>query len=515
MRYFTIVTLLSIVGVVAQFGDATAKVVRAEVLARTPYGIFKPGEYVRLDMRVFGEISPDEAIPDISKAVRNSRGFVDYSTRVTVIMPGESARGNGTLLVDVPNRGRAISASLFNSPRNVLVPLGSFDHGTGFLQDYGFAVATVAWELGYGVELPTFVESDGKPRYLEYATMAIVRDVANYLSVAKADDMGTSNPLAGKVGRSIALGYSQTGRFLKTFLLRGFNVAEGRRVFSGIHILGAASGHIKLESVPGPNSGAGNIPLFDDPEVRGVAEEPLAIADIVAEVRKRGEVAPYIVFVNTTTDYFSLRASFGRTGGDGSQEKPLPDNIRAYDIAGASHGLSVGKSPCKYPFAILDWHPVMRSTLLALDRWVSKRVPPPASDLMPLIAATQDSMALRAPAHLPNAATLVPALDGDGNAVGGVRLPDMEAPLGTHGGQNPPLSFQCALASSYRAFPKTKGEREAQTDSRAALLERYKDKNEYLNRIRMAVRSLEKRGLILSEDAAVLMHSAAEVVFPK
>jgi Alpha/beta hydrolase domain len=96
--------------------------------------------------------------------------------------------------------------------------------------------------------------------------------------------------------------------------------------------------------------------------------------------------------------------------------------------------------------------------------------------------------------------------DQDGNATGGVRLPDMAAPLGTHGGQNPPLSFKCSLGSSYLAFAKTKEEREAVSDSRPSLVERYKDRNDYVNRIRAGARDLEQHGFLLTEDSAIISY---------
>jgi hypothetical protein len=498
-------------GLAQYSSDATAAVTRLEITSKTAYGSFKPGDYTLWYARVAGELSPTaDAIPDLDKAPRNSRGMVEYSTRLAVIAPTDPARGNGALLIDVPNRGRAISPSLYNSPRHVPVPLGSLDQGTGFLQDYGYTVAVVTWELGHGIELPSFAGPDGKPRFVEGTALAVVRDVADFLAHASADSPGKPNPLAGSINRTLALGYSQTGRFLKTFLLRGFNMTEVRRVFDGVHILGAASGHILLRSVPGPASGAGISPTFADPEVRGVNEEPLAFADIAEQVSKRPGIMPRIVFVNTTTDYFSLRSSLGRSGGVGGQDKPLPSNVRVYDVAGASHALISGTGDCKYPFATLDWHPVMRSTLLALDRWVSANTPPPGSELMTLQPATEGSMALRAPAHLLGAVIRVPVVDSDGNATGGVRLPDMAAPLGTHAAQNPPLSFICSLGAAYIAFPKTAAERDAVKDARASLAERYKDRNDYANRIRTAARELELRGLLLSEDAAVIVHDAAE-----
>jgi hypothetical protein len=501
----------------AQFSsDANAAITRLEIASRTAYGSFKPGDYTRWDARVAGELSPTaDAIPDLEKALRNSRGMVEYSTRLTVIAPTDPMRGNGALLIDVPNRGRAISSSLYNSPRHVPVQLGTLGQGTGFLQDYGYTVAVVTWELGHGVELPSFTGPDGKPRFVEGAALAVVRDVADFLAHASFDSTGQPNPVAGAINRTLALGYSQTGRFLKSFLLRGFNMTEGRRVFDGMHILGAASGHILLRSVPGPASGAGLSPTFADPEVRGVNEEPLAIGDIVEQASKRAGIMPRMVFVNTTTDFFSIRSSLGRTGGVSAQDKPLPANVRVYEMAGASHALIAGKGDCRYPYATLDWHPVMRSTLLALDRWVSANTPPPSSELLPLRQATEDSMALRAPAHLPGAVIQVPILDSDGNATGGVRLPDIAAPLGTHAAQNPPLSFLCSLGAGYIAFANTKEERDAAKDSRPSLAERYKDRNDYANRIRAAARELEHRGLLLSEDAAIIVYDAAETTVLK
>jgi hypothetical protein len=264
-----------------------------------------------------------------------------------------------------------------------------------------------------------------------------------------------------------------------------------------------------LRSNPGSASGAGAIPTFDNPEMRGVNEEPLAFGDLVEQAHLAAGMLPRMVFVNTTTDYFSLRASLARTGGAGTQEKPLPANVRVYDIAGASHALVEGPSTCKYPYAILDWHPVMRATLLALDRWVAADAPPPPSELMPLREAAADAMALRAPAHLSQAVIEVPLRDQDGNATAGVRLPDMAAPLGTHAAQNPPLSFLCSLAAGYVAFARTRSEREAAHDARPSLAERYRNRKDYAQRIHAAARALERRGLLLGEDAAVIVEAAA------
>jgi hypothetical protein len=293
-------------------------------------------------------------------------------------------------------------------------------------------------------------------------------------------------------------------------LLNGFNVVEGRRVFDGLHVFVSAAGVLPImQSGAGPDSSANGIPTFQNPEFRGVNEEVFTIGDVIKRVKARGENPPRMVLINTTTDYFSLRASLSRTGPEGTVEQPIPDNVRVYDVAGASHAV-VPKADCELPPGKLDWSPVSRATLLHLDNWVAKRTEPPASRLMPLEEAKNDTTVLRAPTHLPKAIIEIPKRDDDGNAIGGVRLPDMQVPLGINARQNPPLSRQCLLIGAYVAFPRTQAEADAAHDPHRPVLERYKTRNEYVNLIRAAARNLEREGFLLPDDAAIIIHSAAE-----
>src|SRR5207237_8997844 len=132
---------------------------------------------------------------------------------------------NGTLLVDVPNRGAAYAMTLYNSPRDEPFASGTFEQATGFLQDRRFSVAEVYWELGLGADLPSFVDAGGKKRYVEGVGFAIVRDAADFLAHGSADSTGAPNPLKDTIAYTIASGKSQSGRFLRTFLMHGFNVA--------------------------------------------------------------------------------------------------------------------------------------------------------------------------------------------------------------------------------------------------------------------------------------------------
>jgi alpha/beta hydrolase family protein len=425
-------------------------------------------------------------------------------------MPAAPGAGNGALLVDVPNRGRAYAEALYNSPRDVPFLSGTLEQGTGFLQDHGFTIAEVYWELGQGAGLPSFVDADNKTRFVEGVGFAIVRDAADFLARAAVDAAGTQNPLKGAINRVLASGKSQDGRFLKTFLLNGFNMAGDRRVFDAMHVVVSAAGLLPiLQTGTGPKSSGDEAPTFANPDFPGVNDGPLTIGEIIAKVEARGEVPPKMLLVSSTTDFYSLRASLGRTGASGTEDQPLPANVRMYDIAGAPH-VRVPKAPaCTLPPGRLDWTPVLRALLLRLDAWVSQNAEPPASELMPLEPASGEPPALRAPARLSTAVIQVPKRDRDGNALGGVRLPDIAVPTGTNGGQNQPQTFACMLVGSFSPFPATKAERERTGDSRVSIEERYQSRDDYVNKVRIAAQELMARGFLLSDDAAVIAQEAA------
>src|ERR1035437_10809069 len=109
-----------------------------------------------------------------------------------------------------------------------------------------------------------------------------------------------------------------------------------------------------------------------------------------------------MILIDPTPDYCSLRAPLSRMGAEGTTEQPIPDNVRVYEIAGASHVI-IPRADCDLPPARLDWSPVSRATLLHLDNWVATGTAPPPSRPMPLEEGKNDPMVLRAPAHLPKA----------------------------------------------------------------------------------------------------------------
>ena len=277
-----------------------------------------------------------------------------------------------------------------------------------------------------------------------------------------------------------------------------------------MHVFVSGAGLLPImQTGTGPESSGNETPTFANPDFPGVNDGPLTIGEIIAKVEARGEVPPKILMVSSTTDYYSLRASLGRTGASGTADQLLPANVRMYDIAGGSHVRVPKASTCTLPPGRLDWTPISRALLLRLDAWVSHNAEPPASELMPLEPASAEPPALRAPTALSAAIIQVPRRDRDGNALGGVRLPDIAVPTGTSGGQNEPQTFTCMLVGSFSAFAATKAERERTGDTRPSIEERYRSRDEYVSQVRVAVQDLTAHGFLLPEDAAVIIQEAA------
>ena len=87
---------------------------------------------------------------------------------VTILRPADPARGNGTLLLEVPNRGRKLALPLFNES-----PAAADDReaGNGFLFRQGYTLAWVGWQGDFtpatgqlGIRLPVLAGMTGTVR---------------------------------------------------------------------------------------------------------------------------------------------------------------------------------------------------------------------------------------------------------------------------------------------------------------------------------------------------------------
>jgi hypothetical protein len=112
-------------------------------------------------------------------------------------------------------------------------------------------------------------------------------------------------------------------------------------------------------------------------------------------------------------------------------------------------------------------------------------------------------------------AVLVPQVDADGNDMGGVRLPEIAAPLGTYTGWNVQvpeyrgLHYLAGLLGSFEPFARTRADRERSGDVRRSIADRYRDRQDYLNQVERAARDLVKQRLLLASDVPAVLRRAA------
>jgi hypothetical protein len=108
----------------------------------------------------------------------------------------------------------------------------------------------------------------------------------------------------------------------------------------------------------------------------------------------------------------------------------------------------------------------------------------------------------------------VPAYGPDNNERGMLLLPSISVPVATHTGWNLRSRKSGAegellgLMGSYLPFARTKAEREAVGDPRPALLERYRDFDDYFAQYKAAAEKMISARYLLAEDVPLLLERA-------
>jgi hypothetical protein len=136
---------------------ATARVERIEILRRGEVAGGKAfgaaGAYEKIVARAHFSVRPDDPhnrpIVDLQLAPRNAAGAVELWADLYLLRPRDPARGNGSLLLEVPNRGGKGILSIVNRVergRSSLDPDRAADFGDGFLLERGFTLAWVGWQ---------------------------------------------------------------------------------------------------------------------------------------------------------------------------------------------------------------------------------------------------------------------------------------------------------------------------------------------------------------------------------
>jgi hypothetical protein len=402
------------------------------------------------------------------------------------------------------------------------------DGGPGRIELQGGFQPDTIYEVRYAVKDPRVTG----------AGLAGIRDLLSYFR---------AHPFEGAPAPKNVLmfGISQSGRLIGRMMHDGLNVDEqGRLAFDGAFM-----------EVPGAGGSAGfnsrfvqptrhpsmmeehDYPADSFPFTSAPTRDPVsgATASTMDRARDKAGRLPKIVIANTSTEYWNRGASLVHTTPDGASDAAPAAHVRVYGFMGAQH--YVGRSRTKAPFTACvstsDHYAPMRALILALDNWTAGGAEPPASAYPRLEDGSLTTVeAYRAafpagiglmppqqnlreprlvgdgvpPARGPAYETRVPAPDADGNDRGGVRLVELQAPLGTHTGWNlraPETGFAWATSrfdGSFLPFARTEAERRANNDPRPSLEARYPTRDDYVAAVRAAAERQIAAGLLLRED---------------
>lgn len=390
---------------------------------------------------------------------------------------------------------------------------------------------------------------------------AAVRDLISFLKYGGPPEWVMLSDQSRYLKRAIAVGTSQSGRFLRTFLYYGFNQDEkGRQVFDGIiaHVAGAGRGSFNHRFAQPSRDGHPFMnqfyptDIFPFSDLEQTDPETGLRGGLLDRALKAG-VVPKIFYTNSSYEYYGRACSLIHTTLDGRADAALAATTRIYLYAGTQH------SPAAFPPSRTntqklvnpnDYYWSMRALLAAMQRWVAGGVEPPpsrypriaAGELVPLGSLRFPNIPnVRLPLRLRKAwrvdygpefwsagiiafeppkvgkefPVLVPQVDEDGNEIAGIRLPELAVPLGTYTGWNlraPELGAPdelYSMAGSFLPFPRTRDEREKARDPRPSIEERYASRTEYLDKVAAAARRLAQEGYLLEGDVNAIVEECA------
>ena len=408
----------------------------------------------------------------------------------------------------------------------------------------------------------------GKIYYIVYETnsapiagagLLALRDVAPFLRTPS-----DINPTPGGFNAVYAWGVSQTGRFLRHFMHLGLNATEdGQLAYEGIlpHVAGARRGAFNHRFAQPSNQSTpiwGHVfPFTDEPTSDALTEESGGLLDAL----KAAKAVPKIIYTNSSAEYWrgdGVLAHIDTSANSDIQEAP---ESRSYLFASTQHGpgyigqsrINPDGSGVRHELNVTDYSPLLRASLVNLDSWVTEGIEPPPS-VHPRLddgTAAEKSVVLETFRDIPD--VLVPdvdrlfylrtvdlgarsaegigeypakegdyypshvsAVDADGNEIGGIRLPDIEVPVGTHTGWNPRApetgspEQMVPMTGTTQFFAATRSERERDGDPRPSIEERYEGRNDYLTRVRAVAEQLAADRYALEEDIELMVSNAAE-----
>ncbi|MDP1820791.1 MAG: alpha/beta hydrolase domain-containing protein [Acidimicrobiales bacterium] len=395
------------------------------------------------------------------------RASSPYATRLLVRRPIDPSRFNGTVIVSWLN----VDGGFENDVEWVQA-------GDELMREGAAYVGVSAQSLGVSGLLGAVVWDTTRYARLGLTDDALSYDVFTHAG-AVLKDPGEVDPLEGLPAerRLIATGQSQSAQRLVTYMNAFHPSAD---VYDGFLLLSRFAGAAPLGAAPMtyPDPDA---PSRPDPLTALLAGPPRA------QLRDDLDVPVFVLLTETEASQ------------NDAVRRPDSERYRTWEVAGSAHldttllGAQRSLLRREFPLAIVD--PMascaspnafptayaVRAALRAMGAWVADGDAPPSAPRL-----TRDA-----------AGAIV--RDPDGNALGGVRLPEIEVPTASHSGESS-VDGMCSLVGSTVPFDA------------AELAARYPHPQAYIDAVAEASASAVEAGHMVPEDVAVAAATATRSV---
>lgn len=179
-------------------GPLSARVTRVEIISRADVldgrSFGDAGAYERITGRVYFSVAVANAhnrrIVDLDKAVNLKDGEVEFSADFIAVRPKDFHKGNGSMILEVPNRGRGRIIALVDGGKWDL----SGEAGDAWLLRNGFTIVSLGWQW----------DAEGSDALRLYAP--IVKENGKTINGLLRGDLMPSKPM-----EEIPLGHLITG----------------------------------------------------------------------------------------------------------------------------------------------------------------------------------------------------------------------------------------------------------------------------------------------------------------
>lgn len=382
---------------------------------------------------------------------------------------------------------------------------------------------------------------------------AAIRDIMSFIKY---------NPKCEfKAEKGMAVGISQTGRFLRQFVYDGFNTDEqGRKTYDGLLILTAGAGRGSFDHRFGqPSRDAHRYSAFFYPtdifpfSGQTQKDKLTGLEDGLLKHQWESSHAPKMFYINTGYEYWSRAASLIHTSTDSEKDIELLSNERIYHIASGQHFVNSvpeqksSETKTAYKGNPLNFFANFRALMVAMKEWVLEQKEPPFSTYPKISDGTLVNIAslsfeaigdIQKPKVIHTAyradyghgwpegiisyqpprlnEQFIPKIsqvDSLGNEIAGIRNHEIEVPLATYtpwfvrknmaGGNGELVNFQGTF------IPLS--QKNDDQDLRPSIETLYKNKKEYLGKVKASTQLLIEKRYVLERDLDYVRDKASQL----